>query len=55
LLEVRCSLCGKIDVITKIHKDYFKIAREGGTYVCEMCEKRVRYNALEYNKPKKPM
>ncbi|NLO89297.1 MAG: DUF2197 domain-containing protein [Clostridia bacterium] len=54
-MEVKCTLCGRIDKITKIHKDYFKIARENASYVCEMCEKRVRYHAVEFNKPRKPM
>ncbi|HBT20040.1 MAG TPA: DUF2197 domain-containing protein [Peptococcaceae bacterium] len=54
-MEVKCALCGRVDVITKIHKDYFKIARQKGSYICEMCEKRVRYQAVECNKPKKPM
>ncbi|HHX94740.1 MAG TPA: DUF2197 domain-containing protein [Clostridia bacterium] len=54
-MEVRCSLCGKIDEITKIHKDYMKIARSNTTYVCEMCQNKVRFNAMDKNKPKKPM
>ena len=54
-MEVKCSLCGKTDVITKIHKDYIKIARNKATYICEMCQNRIRYQAVEQNKPKKPM
>lgn len=54
-MEVRCSLCGKIDEITKMHKDYIPIARQKTTYVCEMCQHKVRFNAMEQNRPKKPM
>jgi uncharacterized protein YlaI len=54
-MDVKCSLCGKTDEITKIHKDYIKIARMNTTYICEMCQNKVRFGAMEKNKPKKPM
>ena len=54
-MEVKCSLCGKTDEITKIHKDYIKIARMKTTYICEMCQNRVRLNAMDKNKPVKPI
>lgn len=54
-MDVKCSLCGKTDKITKMHKDYIAIARKKTTYVCEMCQSKVRFHAMEQNKPKKPM
>lgn len=54
-MEVKCSLCGKVEAINKVHKDYTKIARGKSTYVCEKCENKVRYNAMDKNKPHKPM
>lgn len=54
-MDVKCSLCGKVDVITKIHKDYTKIAKMQTTYICEMCQNKVRFNAMGKNKPPKPI
>ena len=54
-MEVRCSLCGKKNEINKMHKDYEKIARQKSTYVCEICENKLRYNAWERNNPPKPI
>lgn len=54
-MDVKCSLCGKTDKITKIHKDYVKIAKTNCTYICDMCKNKVRLNAVDVNKPKKPM
>lgn len=54
-MDVKCSLCGKIDVITKMHKDYDKIAKMKTTYICDMCKNKIRYNATQMNKPRKPM
>jgi len=55
-MEVRCTLCGKVDTITKVHKDYIKLARQTkNTYVCELCHNRLRYQAVEHGKPKKPI
>ncbi|NLK01246.1 MAG: DUF2197 domain-containing protein [Clostridia bacterium] len=54
-MEVQCSICGKKETITKIHGDYFKIAREGAVYICENCSNRLRSHAMGSSKPKKPM
>lgn len=54
-MDVRCSLCGKTDKITKMHKDYIIIARKQTTYVCEMCQNKVRFGAMDRHKPKKPI
>ncbi len=55
-MEVKCSLCGKKEVITEVHKDYERLSKNPKTvYFCQMCLARLQYDALEYNKPKKPI
>jgi len=56
LLEVRCSLCGKKESITEVHKDFERITKNPkSVYFCQMCLSKLQYDALEYNKPKKPI
>lgn len=56
VLEVRCALCGKKEVISDVHKDYDKLTKNPKTiYFCDLCLSRVQYEAGEYNKPKKPI
>ncbi|HHW42006.1 MAG TPA: DUF2197 domain-containing protein [Syntrophomonadaceae bacterium] len=57
-MEVRCMMCGKKVVITEVHKDYEKFVKQGQekiVFFCEMCANRLQKDALDYNKPKKPI
>lgn len=55
-MEVKCTLCGKKIEISKIHKDYQRLARDPNSkYICWNCENRVKVHASEKYKPRKPM
>ncbi len=55
-MQARCSICGEKYEITKIHKDYQKIvSNPDGNFICWNCEKRLRNQAKETQKPKKPI
>lgn len=57
-MEVRCMMCGRKTVISEIHKDYERFAkqeREKIVFVCDHCAQRLQKDALDYNKPKKPI
>jgi uncharacterized protein YlaI len=55
-LEVRCSLCGRKEVIKKTHKEYQRLAKNpDAVYFCQICQMKLQYDASEYNKPKKPI
>lgn len=55
-MQVKCSLCGRIDDINKIHKDYAKLAKDQqAPYFCERCQSRVKYQAKENQSPPKPI
>ena len=56
LLEVKCALCGKKEIITEVHKDFERLTKKPKTiYFCEQCNAKLQYEAVEYNKPKKPI
>ena len=51
-MQVKCSLCGKVEEITKIHKDYAKLAKnQSAPYFCEYCSFRVKTQAKEASFP----
>ena len=55
-MDVKCSMCGKMDSITKIHKDYQKLAKEPNAfYVCELCKFRLKNQATNTQKEHKPL
>ncbi len=55
-MEVHCSLCGRREAISDVHKDYEKITKNPKTiYICDLCLSKVQYEASEYNKPRKPI
>jgi uncharacterized protein YlaI len=56
-IELRCLLCGKVYVISEEDRDYKKISQAQTTtsYICDLCNNRVRYEADEQRKPKKPI
>lgn len=55
-MQVKCALCGKVDDICKIHKDYAKLAKnQDAPYFCEQCSTRVKFQAKEIQTPPKPI
>ncbi|NLC77430.1 MAG: DUF2197 domain-containing protein [Clostridia bacterium] len=55
-MKIRCSLCGTEQEISKIHKDYQRLARDPeAVYICRNCSHRVQFQAKEAQKPQKPM
>ncbi len=55
-MEVKCSLCGCKEKITKVHKDYCRLARgENIVYVCEICRTRLHLQAVKSQKEEKPI
>lgn len=55
-MKVSCSICGKEQEISKIHKDYQRLARDPeAVFICNYCTNRVRYQAKESQKPLKPV
>jgi uncharacterized protein YlaI len=55
-VQVKCSLCGKVDNITKIHKDYNQLAKnKDKAYFCEQCSFKVKFQAKEIQIPPKPI
>lgn len=55
-MQVKCSLCGKVDEISKIHKDYAKLAKnKEAPYFCELCIFRVKTQAKDTQAPPKPI
>jgi uncharacterized protein YlaI len=55
-LQAKCSICGKKYEITKIHKDYQKIAgNPDGSFICWNCEKKLKNQARKTQEPKKPI
>ncbi|AKX93682.1 DUF2197 domain-containing protein [Neomoorella thermoacetica] len=55
-MEVKCALCGRKEEITKVHKDYQKLARDkDAVYTCEICRARLRYQAVQQQKPQRPL
>lgn len=55
-MEVRCTLCGRREELTKIHKDYQRLAANPkGLYICARCSQRVQFEATEEQKTPKPI
>ncbi len=54
---VKCTLCGEKQEITKIHKDYQRLAKNpDGPFVCFKCNNLTRANAnKEKDWGKKPL
>lgn len=57
MVETRCMLCGKKTDVTPEHKDYHKLIEDPKkvTFICDMCNHKVRYENEEELKPKKPI
>jgi uncharacterized protein YlaI len=44
-LEVKCIICGRGEEITKLHKDYRKLARNKAVFTCELCQRKLKFEA----------
>ncbi|HOQ09829.1 MAG TPA: DUF2197 domain-containing protein [Syntrophomonadaceae bacterium] len=57
-ITARCLMCGKTYDVPSDHKEYPKLAASKSSapaFICDLCEYRVRHEADEQQKPKKPM
>lgn len=49
-MRVKCVLCGKEEDISKLHKDYKKLAANpNATYFCEVCSMKLSNQASKNN------
>lgn len=49
-MKVKCALCGKVEEISKLHKDYKKIsANANAVYFCEVCSHKLSNQASRGN------
>ncbi len=58
VISARCLLCGKNYDVEEDHKDYKKMLeqkKDQPTFVCDLCNYRVRHESEDKNKPQKPM
>ncbi len=45
-MKVRCMTCGKEYEISKLHKDYNKLAANpSSVFICEKCSKKISHSA----------
>ena len=50
IMEVKCSICGKIEEINKVHKDYKKMLdKPSSVYICELCNMKLTVQAAKKN------
>ncbi|MBO8167824.1 MAG: DUF2197 domain-containing protein [Thermoanaerobacteraceae bacterium] len=55
-MEVKCSICGRKQEITKVHKDFQKLRKDPtAPFICDYCNDRLKFQAREEQKPKQPM
>ncbi|MGI6468392.1 MAG: DUF2197 domain-containing protein [Syntrophomonadaceae bacterium] len=57
-ISARCLLCSKTYSVDESHKDYKKLVAQEkpvATFICDLCNFRVKHESEEKNKPKKPM
>ncbi|HEX3011387.1 MAG TPA: DUF2197 domain-containing protein [Syntrophomonadaceae bacterium] len=57
-IAARCLMCGKTYNLDEDYKDFKKLSEKTETvvsFICDVCSNRVRYEADEKNKEKKPM
>lgn len=55
-MEVCCSICGQKQEITKVHKDFQKFRQKVDmAFVCDACSNKVKFQAREKQKERKPL
>lgn len=53
-MQIKCCLCGRMIEISKVHKDYQRLANDPGEkYICDQCLNKVQLEARETQKPSK--
>jgi len=55
-VNAKCMMCGKSYVLGEDNKDFKKLSDKDkpGTYICDLCANRVRYEADDKKKNPKP-
>ncbi|MEA4925351.1 MAG: DUF2197 domain-containing protein [Syntrophomonadaceae bacterium] len=55
-VNAKCLLCGKVYVLLEDDRDFKKVSDpdKPGTYICDLCSNRVRYESDEKKKNLKP-
>lgn len=49
-MDVKCTICGRIESISKLHKDYRKlVANPKAIFICEMCNYKLSDQASKKN------
>ncbi|HHW61155.1 MAG TPA: DUF2197 domain-containing protein [Syntrophomonadaceae bacterium] len=55
-IEARCLMCGKVYQIAQDRQEFRKLDKQNSTtFICHLCSNKVRYEAEERDKPKKPL
>lgn len=57
-INARCLMCGKSYQLNEEYKDYKKLSEKKVpevSFICEFCSNKVRFEADEQRKPKKPV
>ncbi|MBX6396300.1 MAG: hypothetical protein IRY98_11490 [Alicyclobacillaceae bacterium] len=47
---LRCLLCGQMTPVSGEQADQLRAAKEGGAYICDLCQMRVRYESEQRQK-----
>ncbi|MGR6836084.1 DUF2197 domain-containing protein [Syntrophomonas erecta] len=58
VVGARCLMCGKTYQVQEDHKDYRNLVaqeKEMPTFICDICNHRVRYESDEQRREKKPL
>lgn len=57
VFTARCLMCGESYQISSDHKEYKKLVEQekNVSFICDLCNHRIRYEADEQHKEKKPM
>ena len=58
LINARCLMCGKSYQLDEEYKDFKKLSDKKVaevSFICDLCNNKVRYEADEQRKPKKPV
>lgn len=54
-MQVRCSLCGRVEEIGKWSAEYDRARQTAPTYICDSCQRRVQGDALRAARDPKPL
>ncbi len=57
-INARCLMCGKTYQLDEEFKDFKKLSDKKvaeASFICDLCNNKVRYESDEQRKPKKPV